>query len=134
MGHHHVAFEFAGANPEEGDAVAVLRIHVGLDLEDEAGKLVVRHRHERIRGLRLEGGNRGGAPRLGRDRIFQESVEQQLNAEIVHGGAEVNRGLLARLHRGEIERMTCAIEHRELLLHFAVSVVVQLIPHRRIVQ
>ena len=28
--------------PHEGDAVAVLRVHVGLDLEDEAGDLVAR--------------------------------------------------------------------------------------------
>ena len=35
---HHVALELAGAHAQEGDAVAVLRVHVGLDLEDESGE------------------------------------------------------------------------------------------------
>lgn len=34
----HVAFEFAGADAQEGDAVAVARVHVGLDFEDESGE------------------------------------------------------------------------------------------------
>ena len=41
VGDDHVALELAGAHAEEGDAVAVLRVHVGLDLEDEAGEFVV---------------------------------------------------------------------------------------------
>ena len=36
VGHDHVAFEPPRAHPEEGDAVAVLRVHVGLNLENEA--------------------------------------------------------------------------------------------------
>ena len=36
--HGHVALELAGANAHEGDAVAMLRIHVRLDLEDEPGE------------------------------------------------------------------------------------------------
>jgi hypothetical protein len=34
----HPARELAGADAEEGDAVAVGRIHVGLNLEGEAGE------------------------------------------------------------------------------------------------
>ncbi len=37
----HVALEFAGADANEGDAVAVLRVHVRLNLEDEGGELRV---------------------------------------------------------------------------------------------
>jgi hypothetical protein len=35
----HAALEGAGAQPHEGDAVAVLRVHIGLHLEDEAGHI-----------------------------------------------------------------------------------------------
>ncbi len=42
MQHLHAALEMARAQAHEGDAVAVLGIHVGLDLEDEAGDLVLR--------------------------------------------------------------------------------------------
>ena len=38
MDDDHVALELAGADAHEGDAVAVLRVHVRLDLEDEAGE------------------------------------------------------------------------------------------------
>jgi len=48
VGDGHVAFEFAGADANEGDAVAVLRIHVGLDLEDEGGEAIVADGHDRV--------------------------------------------------------------------------------------
>jgi len=35
----HAAVEAAGTHAHEGDAVAVARVHVGLDLEHEAGEL-----------------------------------------------------------------------------------------------
>jgi len=38
VGDDHVALEFAGADPDEGDTVAVPRVHIGLNLEDEAGR------------------------------------------------------------------------------------------------
>ena len=41
VGDDHVAGELTGAHAKEGDAVAVFGVHIGLDLEDEAGKLVV---------------------------------------------------------------------------------------------
>jgi hypothetical protein len=34
----HAGIEAAGTDAQEGDPVAVLRIHVGLDLEHEAGE------------------------------------------------------------------------------------------------
>ena len=39
--HHHVLRETAGADADEGDAVAVPRIHVRLDLEDEPREALV---------------------------------------------------------------------------------------------
>ena len=43
--------------PHEGDAVAVLRVHVGLDLEHEAGDLVARRARP---ARRSRGCGRGG--------------------------------------------------------------------------
>ncbi len=39
--HLHPALEAAGADAEEGDAVAVRAVHVRLDLEDEAAEAIV---------------------------------------------------------------------------------------------
>ena len=47
----HVASEFPRADAEEGDAVAVARIHVCLNLEDEAGERTIQRN---LRGLRVE--------------------------------------------------------------------------------
>ena len=41
MGGAHAALEMPEHDAQEGDAVAVLGVHVGLDLEDEAGKILV---------------------------------------------------------------------------------------------
>ena len=49
--HRHVALEFAGTNPDERDAVAMLRVHVRLDFENKAGKLRMFGRNERRRGI-----------------------------------------------------------------------------------
>lgn len=81
----HAALEAAGAHPHKGDAVAVLRIHVGLDLEDEAGELVFERRDfARLRDARQ---------RLRRQP--HQRVQQRLYAEVVDGRAEVHRALLA---------------------------------------
>jgi hypothetical protein len=45
----------------------------------------------------------------------KEAVQQELDAEVVHGAAEVDGRLLAGADGGEIEGMAGAVEHRELL-------------------
>ena len=53
----HAAPEFARAQPQERDAVAMVRVHVGLDLEDEAGDFGVGGMHgARPCGLLRRGG------------------------------------------------------------------------------
>ena len=61
----------------------MLRIHVRLDLEDEAGE-------DRVRGIHrngIGGGRTGGQTAAGGRTPFQKAVEQQLNTEIVHADA-----------------------------------------------
>ena len=82
----HAALELAGADPEEGDPVTVGRVHVGLDLKDEAG--------ERLFVGRNHPGDRG--PLAGMGGIFHKGVQQLLHTKGVDGAAEKDRGLTAR--------------------------------------
>src|SRR6185436_2274315 len=62
MANDHVAFEFAGTNADESDAIAVLRVHVRLNFENETGKVrIVRRDHARRRAFRrfASGGSTG---------------------------------------------------------------------------
>ena len=63
--------------------------------------------------------------RLGRDGVLQESVEEELDAEVVDGGAEVDGRLLAGADGGEIEGVAGAVEHGELLGDLVEGVVVE---------
>ena len=60
--HLHAALEFAGADAQEGDAVAVFRIHIGLDFKDKSGEL---------RLVRLDHAY-GRSPRFRRGRPFNQ--------------------------------------------------------------
>ena len=62
--HVHVALEFSGNNADEGHAVAVLRVHVRLDLEDEGGEFL---------GRRIDG-QAVAFTRQRRGREFEETV------------------------------------------------------------
>ena len=133
---NHVALEFAGADAEEGDAVAVLGVHVGLDLKDEAGELRV------VDGDGAGGGGLGragdgdgdGFARGGRDGVFEEAVEKELDAEVVNGGAEVDGRLLAVLDGVEVEGVTGAVEHLKLLADLLEGVVVEFFADEGIVE
>lgn len=80
-----IPFERAGTDLQERDAVAVVGVHVGVDLEDEAG-------HFRLRRLHLPGFGRRRARRRG---DAHEAFEQFAHAEIVHRRAEEHRGQFA---------------------------------------
>ena len=80
-----VALERPGADFQEGDAVAVVGIHVGVDLEHEA-------RHLRLGGL--HGAGRGGR-RARRGGDADEAFEQFAHAEVVDRRAEEHGGQLA---------------------------------------
>ena len=132
----HVAFEFARTDAKERNAVAMLRIHVGLNFEDEAGELRIRDRDlARFRRLgHSRHGDADGFARRRRNGILEKTIEQQLDAEIVNGAAEVHGGLLAGLHRGEIEGMARTVEHLELIFDLSKGIVVQFLPDYRIIE
>ena len=114
MIHHHVALKFAGANANVRDAVAMLRIHVRLDFENEAGKLLVAWLDEFT----------GGRTALRRRRVVQKSLEDQLNTKIVHRAPEEHRGrasgenlVAVKLRAGDVEHLKFLgdLEHEFLL-------------------
>ena len=94
-----------GGRAQKRDAVPVLRVHVGLDLEHETGEaFFVRH------DLALERG-----PGDGRGRVLDEAVEQLLHAEAVQGGAEEHRRQRASEIGGAIEIVAGAAHQLDLL-------------------
>src|SRR6185437_15701795 len=77
----HAAAEAAGAEPQEGDAVAVLRVDIGLHLEDESRDLALAWL-DRTRQRRL---------RTRRRRQLGNAAQQLAHAEIVERAAEEHR-------------------------------------------
>ena len=91
--HRHVAVELAGAHADERDAVAMFRVHVCLNLEDETAERRILRRNF----------NAAHHARFRRGRVFQKSVQQKLHAEIIHAAAEKNRRRFTREHGRFVE-------------------------------
>src|SRR5690606_2077586 len=86
--------DLARAQAHEGDAVAVARVHVGLDLEHEAGEL----RFVRIHGALAR------RARLRAGCMFGEGAQQLLHAEVADGRAGGHRRLPGGELPGPVER------------------------------
>ena len=76
-----IALEFAGADLHESDAGTVVGVHVGMNLEHEAGEAFLVGPHGALDCL--DGPGRGGD--------FHEAVQQFLDAEGIQGRAEEHR-------------------------------------------
>ena len=88
------------AHAKEGDAIAMPRVHVRLDLENEPGE------------RRLGGRDRARATvaRLRRRRPFDQRLQDFLDAEVVDRRSEEHRRLPAREKFAEIERRARAAQ------------------------
>ena len=102
----HVALEPAGADAQERDAIAVQRVHVRLDLEDEAGELL---------GIRTDDAVVHGLYGAGRRSQLHEPVQEQLDAEVRDGAAEEGRRHLAPIEPLRVERLPGQIQQLDLL-------------------
>src|SRR5947209_333518 len=101
----HAALEAAGAEAHEGDAVAVLGVHVRLDLEDETRDLLLVRLHlARVRRLRAR-----------RRRQLHQPLEQLADAEVVDGAAEEDRRQVSLAIGLEVEGRAEAAGHLHLL-------------------
>ena len=90
---HHVLLEPAGTDPQEGDAIAMPRIHVRLDLEDVGGEARI-GRDDQLAVF--------GLARLRRRRQVDQRAEERLEPEIGQRAAEEHRRLPAlQVFRGD---------------------------------
>ena len=105
----HAAGEFARAQPRKGDTVAVVRIHIGLDLEHERA-------HARFRGLDLA---QIAVLRARRRRETPQALQQIADAEIAQRAAEIHRRQMALAKRLQLERLAGFRDQRQLILDFA---------------
>jgi hypothetical protein len=107
----------------EGDAVAVVRIHVRLDLEDDAG-------HGRFRRFDLAC---GGTLRERRGCVCLERVQHVANAEVLERGAEEHRRERAVAEFLEIEAAAGRVHEIDFLTPAGVCVRLQQLVEQRIV-
>ena len=89
MVHHHIFLDFARADSNEGNPVAVLGIHVGLQLEHEARKLRVGRLNFTCRAAS------GSRP----ERIVQKCFQKQLDPKVGHRTTKKHRRHLACMNR-----------------------------------
>ncbi|MNQ30529.1 hypothetical protein D3C85_438740 [compost metagenome] len=107
VAHLHALGVGAGDDAHEGDTVAVFRIHVRLDLEHEAGELLLGGHHFAALGLARHGG-RGPVG---------QAVQHVVDAEVTQCGTEEDRGHLAgdeglviELRRGALHQLQFAAQ------------------------
>ncbi len=114
MAHLHAFFVFAGADAHERDTVAVLGVHVRLDLEHEAGELLFHRFHGTFVGHPWQ---RARGP-------VHHGVEHMVDAEVAQGGPEEHWGQLAVEEFLLVEFMAGAL-HQLQLIDEAVVLVTQ---------
>ena len=90
----HAAFQCTGANPHEGDAVTVIWVHIGLDLEHKGRHFVLCRVNEA--GIRFLVARTGGES--------AETLNEVAHTEIAQGGAEIDGCQVALAKRAEVER------------------------------
>jgi len=120
VAHLHSLVIAPRADPQEGDAIPVLGVHVGLHLEHEAGEFL-------LVGIHAAG---GGLPGLRRQGVFHQGVEQILDAKVVDGGAEEHRCLFTGAERLQVERIAGAPHQLHLLAQFSGQAAEQLLQSR----
>lgn len=96
----------------------MFRIHVGLDLENEAGEFLFRRRH--FAGV--------GFARHRRRRPCHQTVQHVIHAEVTECGTEEHRGQLAAQESLLIELVGSALHQLQLIAQLRR----QIFTHRRI--
>ncbi len=125
----HAALELARADADEGDAVAMVLIHVGLDLEDKAGELLAGGLHN-LAGKRVH-------MRRGAGCQAQEVLKERLDAKVGEGGTKEYGRELAGKHRVQVELGVGAVQqldivHKVLMVVLADQLVEGGIAQRRL--
>ena len=107
-----ISQKFPGTNPKKGNTIPVFGIHVGLDLEDEAGDIL------------LVGGDLARLGRLGLrfGTVIADAVHQVADAEGVDRGAEPDRRERSLQEGGAVERWQQFARHLDLFAQFRQQV------------
>ncbi|MNC14827.1 hypothetical protein D3C75_626180 [compost metagenome] len=108
----HPALELPRHNPQEGDPVAVGRVHVRLNFEHIAGKFLVRRFY----------GTSGTAARLRLRCQLQEVVQEGLHAEIINRTAEEYRCQLTAQHLFIVKSISCHVKQLQILAQLVMQV------------
>jgi hypothetical protein len=114
----------AGTQTHEGDAVAVVGVHVGLHFENKAGDFAFGRFHHALVGFL----------RARRGRVFGEAKQQFAHAEIIDRAAEVNRRHMACAVAFGVKGRAKAAHHLDLLAQFLRDVRAEQLIQLRIVE
>ena len=90
-------------------------VHVGLNLEDEAGEVRVGRLHDAL--IALVRGGRGG--------VVKEAGEERLDAEVGDGGAEEHGRQRTRAHLLEVERVAGHVQQLDLVEQPLIQAIAQ---------
>ena len=122
----HAALKLARANAHEGNAVAVVLVHVGLDLKHKAAKVVL-----------------GGRDRLASERIgigarrrcqAQKLLKEGLYAKVGERRAKERRAQLAASHGVQVELVAGTIEQLDVVRQVLMVLLANKLIHGRIAQ
>ena len=122
----HAALELARANAHKGDAVAVILVHIGLDLKHKAAKVVAAG-IDRFAGKRIG----IGARRRGQT---QELLEEGLHAKVGERRAKERRAQLAAGHGIQVELVAGTIEQLDIVHQVLMVLLADELIHGRIAQ
>ena len=111
MEHIHAALKLSAADADEGDAVPVGLIHIGLDLEHECRKILPSG---------VDGAG-GGIPRQGRGRKTQKIRQERLHPEVRERRAKEHRRQHAVAHLVQIEFIGRAVQQLDVLAESVVQ-------------
>ena len=107
--HLHAGGVATGTHAEKSDTVAVARIHVGLNLEDEPRKRFFRGFHDAHTAV----------AGLGLGRPIHERLQHVFHTEIIHTGTEEDGTLLTREEFLEIKGFACTLDELDRFAHRA---------------
>ena len=120
----HALGEHARTDAHEGQSVAVRRVHVGLNLEDETGEIRIVGLHQPH--VALMRGGRGG--------VLKEAGQERLDAEVGDGRTEEHRRQLALAHKIQIERIARDIQQLDFVHQALVQPVAEQLRQLRVVK
>lgn len=105
------AFKLSAADADEGDAVPVGLIHIGLDLEHECRKILPSG---------VDGAG-GGIPRQGRGRKAQKIRQERLHPKVRERRSKEHRRQHAVAHLVQIEFIGRAVQQLDVLAESVVQ-------------